>query len=262
MGPSNIRLESSNLDALIREQLTELRAGRVDARRVLLLGSYQRQRACASLLLGLDTADFGRRLVKVGLGYLFLLDRRSSLQSPDPYYLARSKGTALFDALAAGDLSLTRDIAEKSPAKWTEGMEDEDDFRYMAAVASLAEGPASVTAAPALDELKRSLGGAASARASVLLAVQQRDHGAFEEALEALLLGWANRAEKARKSSVASPYFVNIEAHICIEGLALVRLARQHGLSTAEAYPFVPKEALTVPELPARPSLWEDLGSS
>lgn len=261
MGLASLKLESANLDALIGEELRALDGGVVEPESVLRLCRYERQRACASLLRALDSEDFRDRLAKAGLAYLFLLDRRAALRDPDPYYLARSAGAAYLDALASGDRTLAAEIATKSTPTWTADMEDEDDFCYFAALAATAAIPPEPDLVDrTLAELARSLRGAASPRLDALRAIQRHDGSAFEEALEALLSAWGTQTEELRRSGTADPYFANIEANICVEGLALVHLARAHGLSTSESYRYLPRHALDLPGARGRPNLWEDLG--
>ena len=260
MGLNNLKLESSNLDELITMKLSPLRVGgAIQAKAVMLLCSYQRQRACASLLLKLDGSDFCRRLVKSALAYLFLLENRTKLQVPDPYLLARSKGTPILDAIAATDWSLAIEIAAKSTPQWTADMEDEDDFWYFATLGAMVGPGGASSAADPMARLIAASGGADSARAKVLESILNRKQDAFETALSDVLSSWEKQANKARASATASPYFANIETNICVEGLALVQLARKTGLSTAESYPFLPKHALEITPPSTRPTIWEDL---
>jgi hypothetical protein len=257
MGLNNLKLEASNLDELIEMKLSPLRGGgAIQAKAVMLLCSYQRQRACASLLLKLDGADFCRRLVKSALAYLFLLENRTKLQVPDPYLLARSKGTPILDAIAATDWSLAVEIAAKSTPQWTVDMEDEDDFWYFATLGTMV-GPGG--ASSAADPMARLIASGGAARAKVLESILNRKQDAFETALADVLSSWEKQANKARASPTASPYFANIETNICVEGLALVQLARKIGLPTAESYPFLPKHALEITPPSTRPTIWEDL---
>jgi hypothetical protein len=260
LGRATLGLEASNLDVLIDEGLALLAARACGPDDVLRLCRHQRQRGCAALLMSLDTPVFRQRLAKAGLAYLHLFENLASLPDPDPYYLTRSAGIPYFDALASGDAPLAAAIALKSTPTLTVDMEDPADFAYFVALAELA-GPAPDPAriAPALAQLAAALSGAPSTRLPLLTAIHQRDDEAFEAALPAFLAEWKAHVTEVCSKGTADPYFANLESHICIEGLALVQVARTFGLATKPAYPFLPEAALDISAPYARPELWEDL---
>ncbi len=257
MGRSSLSLEAANLDALVEEGLELLQGGDYDPEDVLRLCRHERQRACANLLLYLDTAGFQEGLQRAALAYLHLLQRRAKLQDPDPYWFARSAGVPYLDALAANDRALAAEVAAQSTATHTRDMEDEDDFAYFVALAELAAprpDPSRVQAA--LEAYERALRGAESPRLDALRAIRAGDADGFGAALGALLRAWRERVEEERSTGMADPYFANVEAHVCVEGLALVQLARWYGLATESEYPSLPGPALALEASAGRPDLW------
>ncbi len=257
MGRSSLSLEAANLDALVEEGLELLQSGDHGPEDVLRLCRHERQRACANLLLYLDTPGFQAGLQRAALAYLFLLERRARLHDPDPYWLARSAGVPYLDALAANDRALAAEVAAQSTATHTKDMEDEDDFAYFAALAELAApqpDPARVEAA--LEVFERATRGAASPRLDALRAIHARETDGFGAALGALLRTWRERVEEERSTGAADPYFANVEAHVCVEGLALVQLARWYGVATEAESPSLPGPALALAPPASRPDLW------
>ena len=103
------------------------------------------------------------------------------------------------------------------------------------------------------------MNGATSARLDALRAIQQRNETMFDLALKAILANWEKHVEERRTSGIADPYFVNVEAPVCIEALALVQVARIHRVPTQRSYPYLSQLALDLPTVSGRPDLWEDL---
>ena len=73
------------------------------------------------------------------------------------------------------------------------------------------------------------------------------DANAFNAALNGIIEQRCKTLEAERKSGLFDPYFHQTEAHIFVEGIALVRLARWRGLRTLRAYRTLPEPALDEP---------------
>lgn len=257
MGRATLEFEVRNLDALVEEGLDFLGSGSFEGEEVLRLARHLRQRACAALLQHLDVGAFQEGLQRAGLAYLHLLEHPQALSSPDPYALARSNGLPYLDALASGDRALAAQIAGRSASAPTAGMEDEDDFAYFAALGQLAAPAADLPAVDAaLAAFEQALAGAGSPRLAALRAIRSRDAAAFDDALVGVVQAWEEAVAAEKASGTADPYLANIEAHVCVEGLALARVARWHGLPTEDSYPFLPGPAVSLPAPEDRPSLW------
>ncbi|KFA88497.1 hypothetical protein [Archangium violaceum] len=93
------------------------------------LSTYRRIAAIGALLADGDVLAFRHDLRLSATARRELL-----LSSPDPAPPSRfrcaSRVEPLFDALAAGEAGLARDIAQHSPYRWRADEEFEDDFRY------------------------------------------------------------------------------------------------------------------------------------
>jgi hypothetical protein len=89
-----------------------------------------------------------------------------------------------------------------------------------------------------------------SARLDVTRALVRRDAAAFEEALASLLDNFEQRIEQAKARAQLEEPVTLAQRQICVEALALLRLAGLRGLPTAKEYRYCPSLArgpLSVP---------------
>jgi hypothetical protein len=216
----------------------QLEAGPGDGRLLIRLGTFYRQLGCAQMLGDLDAAACQDFLFKSARCYEWLLRRPPG--TVDPYYLCRGRGAPLLDAIAAGRLDVAQRIASLMRAPFTHRMEPEEDFRWFEL---LGEALVPGTLRPdLLRTFEVSLEGKRSARFDAAEALQAGDGEAFAGALRALSREWPGEAE--RRTAPEGPYFAATEAHICIEAVALARLAVERGIAQPRRLRFVPDELL------------------
>ncbi|HYO59977.1 Imm49 family immunity protein [Archangium sp.] len=230
-----------DLGFLLAERLPVLRKGTPDAKRTLEAARLLRQFGCGLLLSRLDTSGFRHHLLQAASIYLELLEHRPTHPGLDPYYLARSKGEPLFDALAAGALELARKIASLMPPTWMERMEPEEDFHYFGALLCLV---LERDASGALAAFERCLQGGTSHRFDTVRALAAKDTAGFDRGLRELCAEEAAWRERQRRSGLFDPHLHQTEAFVFVEGVALVRLARWLGMETPPGYPLIPEPAL------------------
>jgi hypothetical protein len=260
MSIKDLEILNGNLQHMLSLKLDALRLSGADAARVLELARDYRRLGCGLLLATYAVEDFFRCLFRAADAYLQLLERKGSAPGLDSYYLARSRGAPLLDALAIGELALARRIGEHMESQWLEGMEYEDDFCFFDALPELAAlQPDEPRLRQKLDRLERALEGASSPRMDGLRALASRDEARFEEALVALIEQRAEEVERKRESS-PSPTgraFTLTEANVFIEGLALAQLAHRRGMRTRSEYRFIPPGLIGSPFTPLpRLLLW------
>ena len=230
-----------NLTEEIADGMQALREEGPDSGRVLEVCSRFRQLGCGLLLADLDTDGFQHSLYRSAHLYLWLLEQRDTHSELDAYYLCKSQAQPLLDALALGQLELARRIGRKMMPSWAPRMEPEEDFHYF-----------DLLAGPLLEQhqdegmlarFEHSLQGDASARFDAVGALVRRDEEGFWQALSSLTREWEEGIEEDCNSGSVEPSFEQTEAHVFIEGLALVRLAESRGISRRERLPFIPSEA-------------------
>lgn len=238
MGVLDLVITVENLQLELDELHAQLEAGPGDGSQLLRLGTFYRQLGCAQLLGDLDAAACQVSLFKSACCYEWLLKRPAG--TVDPYYLCRSRGAPLLDAIAAGRLDLAQRIASLMKAPFVHRMEPEEDFRWFEIL-----GEALVPGTPRPDLLRAfevTLEGKFSARFDAAEALLAGDGEAFAEALRTLSREWPSETE--RREQPEGPYFAATEAHICIEAVALARLAAERGVARPRRLRFVPDELL------------------
>ncbi|HEX5753832.1 MAG TPA: Imm49 family immunity protein [Archangium sp.] len=220
----------------LRQPLTSLQREELLTR----LSTYRRIAAIGALLAEGDVPAFRHDLRLSATARRELL-----LCSPEPAAPSRfrcaSRVEPLFDALAAGEIGLARDIAQHSPHRWVADEEFEDDFRYADFLREHLLAGAK-TPSPgeerALAAFQKCSGDSGSPRLAVCESLSNRDQEAFDAALEDLLV--ERDAEFRNAGPPLHPQRFHTERHVFIEGLALLRLAEERGLSTQPEYRMMP----------------------
>ncbi|MFP2926891.1 Imm49 family immunity protein [Pyxidicoccus sp. 3LG] len=249
MSIKSLELTNSNLEVTIGLRHEALRQGAPEAVKILKLCSELRRLGCGALLASYDTERFGRCLFCAADLYLQLLEGKAGWPHLDPYDMARSRGQPLLDALAIGDWGLAARVGRSMEPRWREGLEYEEDFCFfecLPLLATLAAGqpPADAALQDSLDRMRRATQGIDYPRLGVLEALVQVDAEHFEEALLPLIAEHKAEVARQRKSGLGDAVFLRTEAHVFVEGIALVRLARALGLRTRSQYPLIPPAAL------------------
>jgi hypothetical protein len=199
-----------------------------------------RAMAIAYVLLYADTDAFYDELTISGQARRHYLARCAKAGFAD-FRGAASRGDGFFDALAARDVALARDIAALSPADWREAGEYEDDFCYVRFLQRFVSPK--VTAeelAILLARFDKALEGAPSIRFDVCRAFLARDEAAFKKAFDALLDARAVEVDEEREGIANEDLAAALKTHVFVEGLALLVVAEGLGFKTAREYPMCP----------------------
>lgn len=237
-----------NLGFLLAKRLERLRGGKPDAKLALEACRFSREEGCGALLARYDADAFFLGLFRSGCIYLDLLQRKAECPEDDRYYLARSKGQPLLDAIAANAWDLAKAIIPLMACEWMARMEPEEDFSYFGVLSGLVMGSGGVE--DGLEDFERSLKGGESPRLKACRALADRDPEAFEAGLLALIDDRAHWIEDDRRSGIFDPYLHATEAQVFVEGIALVRLARAGEMHTERQYRFIPEVTLGAPGVP------------
>ncbi|MFY0522372.1 Imm49 family immunity protein [Archangium gephyra] len=169
-----------------------------------------------------------------------------------------SRADPFFDAVACGDRAAAERIARHSPSAPKLDQEHLEDFLY---VRFLMErfflGATEEASERLLGQLEEAAGeGAPSARARVGHALFTGNAEAFRDSLLGLIgehRAWYETG--LQRGRIPEEQWAT-EAHLFVEGLALVRLARGMGMATDEEYPLIPSLALTTPRLAYDAEAW------
>lgn len=193
-----------------------------------------------------DHETYTHNLIRSGRARLSYLQRVRTTGKPD-HHDASARIGPFFDAVAAADFALARQIVALSPDSWRQGHEYEDDWCH-AQIAHAVLAPVSDVARVQglFARWEQLLDGEPDARLPVLRALANRDTQGFDQAFEALVLQRARRiaADRAR-ARIEEPEMVAAR-QLDIEGLALLRMATQLALPTQAEYLGCPSLARQV----------------
>jgi len=239
MGTTEADIIIGNIKFLIDERVPRLLASGPDAKLSLEVSNLHRRQGCGLLLSKLDEDSFSRCLREAARVYLNLLERKQKCSEFDQYYLARSKAEPFFDAVAIGEWGMARDIVSRLASSWMRRMETEEDFYYFGVLSKLLIS--GTVPQVELTAFETSLQGGTSCRFDVVRALHVLDVDGFEAGLEGLIGERIERLAREKRSGFFDPYFHATEAHVFVEGLALVRLANRLGMNVKGRYRTVPE---------------------
>jgi hypothetical protein len=208
-----------------------------------------RAHAILRLLVDADVDGFANDLAMSGQARRGWLRRCERSHYVD-YFCALSRSGAMVDAIAADDITLAREIFALSPVNTLMGDEYEDDFCYQRYLGLYITG---ATDEERMAHMARYRVAARDddARVKVCEVLDAADQVEFENAFEALLR--ARATEIAHDQGLAGEEVVMaIGTKIFVEGIAILKLARNAGLAIAPQYPMCPSLAL-LPHKPAQP---------
>jgi|SRR5688572_10011671 len=202
--------------------------------------------AICRLLETADTVKFRDNLARSAFARRFFLRKSSEANNTTDRRLAISRSEAFFDALAAGHGLLAREIAARSIVEWHQGWEYEDDFCYVRYLHHVVMEPASLGTPASGERLQQFTAAVASdepPRLAVLRALDARDSQAFDAALRALL-DERDAQLQERKERLLDPDLETFlhwpRTFVCVEGLALISIARAIRIDVADDLPLCP----------------------
>jgi hypothetical protein len=209
-----------------------------------------RAHAILRLLIDANGDGFSNDLVMSGQARRAWLRRCTRHQYAD-YFLALSRSGSMLDAVAGDDLALAAEIFGLSPAAFRPGDEYPDDFCWQRFLGLLAAGAPTAELDAAIAALDAAAEGA-GARLAAARALRAREAEAFDEAFRALL---AERGAENEENAGPAEEEVTVAAgtQVFIEGIAVLKLARQLGIRIQPEYPMCPTLAL-LPRKPAAPA--------
>jgi hypothetical protein len=211
-----------------------------ELRHALEFCRHFRVKGIASFLLSGAAAPLYQELSKSGRAFLDFLGRG------DDAAKATGRSMPFFDAVAALDVECARAIAARSRRTWNPERELEDDFLYVRFVMTrfFLDGAASEATAT----LTRWTDLVADEPAVKLDLCRALSAGIADDFHDALCRWLAQQAEEYAELAAVDglvPAVAATEAHVSVEGLALLRLAEAIGMTVATEYPLIPSLART-----------------
>jgi hypothetical protein len=228
----------SNATSELEDLVPTLLVGRPDLDATLGACQQFRIRGICSLFLEGRGTGLLQDLHRSGRAFLH------ALRAADDAAKLTSKAAPFFDAIASTDWECARQIAEHSRASWNPDEEYEDDFAYVRfLMLHFFLGGTPAECATVLTRFQTILDGAADPRLDVCAAFHHHDAELFERALGEVLEEHAARYRTLVDADAIPPEEVHTEGKLCVEGLALIRLAERGGFPLAADYLFVPSVA-------------------
>lgn len=207
------------------------------------VSSHYEAVAICELLLDAGIDAFFHHLIRSAQTRRWLLQQSAREEGYPAKALKASFTRPLFDAIAANQFKLAREIAALSPRTWYPEVEYEDDFCYAHFLHRYLLGDAPGRLTPILDQFQVVLEEAPSARLGLCKVLLSRDPQAGEEAFLRLL---DERTEKLDRLKKTSAYWDGRDALlypntvIFIEGLAWLRLLEAVGINLDDEYRYCP----------------------
>ncbi len=201
-----------------------------------------RMLACCRLFKDGRSDSFYHNLIRSGMTRRHYLSRCLTEGALEDHFRGSGRYLPFCDSLAAADLELARTIVELSPAEFLKGHEYEDDYCY-GRILYLLFSRAEEQLPELLARFEHYLEGAGSGRFLVAAALAQRDQAGFNTGFERLLLDREEQiAADIERGEIESPHVI-MARRIFVEGLAVLRLAGQLGITTEQEYLFCPSLA-------------------
>jgi len=235
-----------NTEQLLSSRLTRLASEPGNGETYVQISDDFRVLACGAVLMDLDVDAFSDYLYCSGVTYLELL-KGCRDGTVDPYYSWRSHGTPFLDVVAIGAQELAREIEENRPTQPHAAQgEVEEDFEYQSLLGLLTTSPEREHEIKgALQAFEASIGEGTSTRLDVLTSLVGGDATGFTSAFDAFLETWAEEVAEDRAAGRLSPYGDATVANLCVEGLALLRVAESRGIGIRTEYPWIPDRVVS-----------------
>lgn len=198
--------------------------------------------------------EFVLRLHQSGRAYAAWLRHASEQQK------RTGQSPPFFDAIAAGDFQGAMDITRLSKRSWTRGVEYEEDFLFVEFLMQrfFLDMPHEAGAS-LLKRYKSALKGSEDLRLEVCSALLESDSERFNDALARYLSEWKDQQDQLEEEGGVPPELLATAGKLCVEAVALARLAERMGLETEEDYLFVPSVTREAVAITFKADSWMDL---
>jgi Immunity protein 49 len=228
----------------LTERVGAVQAATMNLETVLAFCQWYRIQGICSLFLDGRPDSFLIDLHKSGRAFLHYLVRAPMSQK------VTSRAAPFFDAIGSGDWTCARDIARNSRLTWNAEEEFEDDFQFFLFLTKhfFLDGTRAECAA-ILERFGEILDGAPDPHFDICRAFAADDAEQFGRALAELLQNHESHYQKVISDDAVAPEEAATESKLCVEGLALVKLAEAKAFPLDDDYLLIPstaRESVTV----------------
>jgi hypothetical protein len=240
-----------NASYVLTRSVPLLLAPNVDRHRALAFCTQYRRRGIALMLQKGGAAGLHRDLQRSGAAYAAFLNRAEEVDK------TASKAAPFFDAVACGDFSTARSIADRVAGSVHTDQEYEDDFLYIRwLMGRFVLGWDSAVLAALLTRYEALLDGAADARLLICQAFERSNAALFDSALLTLIEMRADDYARGIEAEQIVEEEWATEGKVFVEAVALARFAASLGFNLESDYMFVPSLALGTKSASFDSSAW------
>ncbi|CAA0096975.1 Uncharacterised protein [BD1-7 clade bacterium] len=212
------------------------------SRALSCLSDCYRRRAIALYLDDMDIPAYFSHLARSAQARVRLL--LLPLAENDGYRCA-SILMPFFDALVCDNRDLAHQIILHSSSHWINGEEFEEDFYYAGFLFCLLSNRQDTSNLESLlFDFSQAADGAETQRVALCEALLNQDQPAFYSALADFIDEYERRYAMRVEMSPSTNDELETEPYLCIEGLALLKIARVCGIHITDEQPYMPTLAL------------------
>tara|TARA_R110002167_G_scaffold55802_10_gene158464 strand:+ start:6308 stop:7072 length:765 start_codon:yes stop_codon:yes gene_type:complete len=201
------------------------------------------------LLVQGNSNGFYHNLIRAALLRKRFLTELKEAGKTQVYHQCSGRIQGFLCAAAAQDLNLAKEIAQLSPPQFEKQMEYEEDYCYAQLLYHLVAQHLNDTQIQTLITRYEDLSGE-SIRVNVINAIMKKNLNDFEDAFEELIVEQEELIEKNEKRGQLDTPEVLAQRKIYIEGVALINLAKIHGINITTHYQYCPANSLVAMTAP------------
>jgi hypothetical protein len=212
----------------------------------------QAQRLCSALLnlyydaglLGFvvdaDISGFFANMYRAAKSHQYLIGLQKRDKTINWSFVQATAIESTICALSIGELRLAREISQMQSKEFVSPYDDEEFYPFALALRQLVEEDTDQTS-DVLNEFDAARGDARAGSAMVLRAVLAKDPKGFQAGITQFIADWQAAVEADENDDFPAGIHPGEDA-VCVQALALIRLAEARGIRTRPEYPMVPSE--------------------
>lgn len=191
----------------------------------------------ASLFLSCDVPKFIMALHKSGQVYSVFLRQANDAEK------ITSKAGPFFDAIASGDSATAKEITINARKTWHKDVEYKDDFLYIFFLMKLFYLGYAENECESILKVYESMLVEDDPRLEYCQGLLHKDSEKCNESLRDILTNYESHYNELIRSESSLPEETATEGKLCVEGLALIKLAEIRGMSLDSDYLYIPSTA-------------------
>jgi hypothetical protein len=195
-----------------------------------------------SFVVDYDVNSFCENLCRAARSDLFLLKKHKVLDGINWSYVNAADIRSIHYALATDDIDLAKEISTVRTKTFVSPHDASDLYFYSIILRQILEGDTEESEEKIndFDEVRK---GTREGASVVLRALLEKDNKKFDQGIHLLISEWGQIVKEDDFQDF--PGGVRPGEHaICIQALALIRLAEHIGMTVRSNYPMVPEEIL------------------